>query len=86
MIAKGSAASPGAACGKVCFTQDEALAAKANKEDAILTQTTLAISRDDADRFLPRLLLSMSPHLGLSFDHQGASAPGPESEKIGEVI
>ena len=24
-IAKGSAASPGAACGKVCFTQDEAL-------------------------------------------------------------
>ena len=25
MIAKGSAASPGAACGKVCFTQDEAL-------------------------------------------------------------
>ena len=110
-----------------------------------LTQTTLAISRDDADRFLPLYVdkefferhpfisihpavekmvrtfvadaraidpkfeificgehggdvytigrlheigltgVSMSPRLGLSFDHQGASAPGPESEKIGEV-
>ncbi len=45
MIAKGSAASPGAACGKVCFTQDEALAAKANKEDAILV--TVMTSQED---------------------------------------
>lgn len=45
MIAKGSAASPGAACGKVCFTQDEALAAKANHEDAILV--TVMTSQED---------------------------------------
>ena len=45
MIAKGSAASPGAACGKVCFTQNEALAAKANKEDAILV--TVMTSQED---------------------------------------
>ncbi len=45
VIAKGSAASPGAACGKVCFTQDEALAAKANKEDAILV--TVMTSQED---------------------------------------
>ena len=45
MIAKGSAASPGAACGKVCFTQDEALAAKAAKEDAILV--TVMTSQED---------------------------------------
>ena len=45
MIAKGSAASPGAACGKVYFTQDEALAAKANKEDAILV--TVMTSQED---------------------------------------
>ena len=44
-IAKGSAASPGAACGKVCFTQDEALAAKAAKEDAILV--TVMTSQED---------------------------------------
>ena len=45
VIAKGSAASPGAACGKVCLTQDEALAAKANKEDAILV--TVMTSQED---------------------------------------
>ena len=45
VIAKGSAASPGAACGKVCFTQEEALEAKANKEDAILV--TVMTSQED---------------------------------------
>jgi len=44
-IGTGSAASPGAACGKVCFTQDEALEAKANKEDAILV--TVMTSQED---------------------------------------
>ena len=45
MIAKDSAASPGTACGKVCFIQDEALAAKAAKEDAILV--TVMTSQED---------------------------------------
>jgi len=36
LITKGSAASPGAACGKVCFTQDEALALSAQGEPVIL--------------------------------------------------
>ena len=39
----------------------------------------IPFSRDAADRFLPPPFLSMSPRLGLSFDHQGASAPGSES-------
>ena len=45
VIAKGSAASPGAACGKVCFTQDEALELKANGEDVILV--TVMTSQED---------------------------------------
>ena len=39
----------------------------------------ISFHRDAADCFLPSLLLSMSPRLGLSFHHQGAGAPGPES-------
>lgn len=45
LITKGSAASPGAACGKVCFSQEEALELKAKGEPVILV--TVMTSQED---------------------------------------
>lgn len=45
VITKGSAASPGAACGKVCFSQEEALDLKAKGEPVILV--TVMTSQED---------------------------------------
>lgn len=45
LLTKGSAASPGAVVGKVCFTQDEALSAKDRGDDVILV--TVMTSQED---------------------------------------
>ncbi|MGI5828955.1 MAG: putative PEP-binding protein [Bradymonadia bacterium] len=45
LLTKGSAASPGAVSGKVCFTQDEALSAKDRGDDVILV--TVMTSQED---------------------------------------